>query len=423
MARNTLSDEDVSIVKALLNLGEHSNQEIAGLVNRSRGDASKDVSTGRISNIKNGQTKKYLAVEPASSDAVNLFIEKFELPDDQGPVSRLALRRILAVDDSGRLAKTETDRIECKLSFSLGFDEYVKTIAGFANNKGGYFLFGVEDGTWKTVGLSSQKLAKFQFDAKKFNGICRSYFRREIQYDKTVFSMGDKKIGVLYIHEENRKPVICQKAHKGTGEGHIYYRYPGETRQIGPHELERLIDARIADISETDLTKRIANILRFGVQNSAVLNLTTGELNGSQGKLVVDASSLEGVGFIKEGEFDEKSGAPVLKVVGSVSSSEIEYKSIEEDRYPFKPSEVVAAVRKGISQPFTQHTHVNACRRYSVRPKGSAKKKGKTKKEYAVYHKHSNSYTYSQAWIDFLVSELVDEKQYVRVRDFHKNGS
>jgi hypothetical protein len=52
--RNTLGTFEVSIIKALIAGGSYSNQEIAGLINRSHGSASTDISSGRISNIKNG---------------------------------------------------------------------------------------------------------------------------------------------------------------------------------------------------------------------------------------------------------------------------------------------------------------------------------------------------------------------------------
>ena len=44
---NSLSNYEVSIIKNLLGKPDFKNQEIAGLINRSRGDAKSDVSPGR----------------------------------------------------------------------------------------------------------------------------------------------------------------------------------------------------------------------------------------------------------------------------------------------------------------------------------------------------------------------------------------
>lgn len=151
--RNSLSDAEVAVIKALVAAGKHSNQEIAGLINRARGDAASDISTGRISNIKNGQIKKYAAILAAGSAEGDQFLAKAALPAlrDDGPLgpARLAKLQPGKLGLPGSLAITETDQIECKKSVNF----VMKTIAAFANNKGGYFIFGVENGTFNVLGL------------------------------------------------------------------------------------------------------------------------------------------------------------------------------------------------------------------------------------------------------------------------------
>lgn len=422
MARNTLSNEEVSLIKALLNAGGRTNQEIAGLVNRARGDAKTDISSGRISNIKNDDIKKYVAVQPASKDALNAFVDKFEDAGEEGPVSQRALRKVLATDEANRLLNTESDRVECKKSFSLNFDGYIKTIAGFANNKGGYLLFGVKDGDFMVVGLTDDKLNKFRFDAKKFNEACRGFFRREIRFEKAIYAHGAGKIGVLYIHEETRKPVICQKGKDDTSEGAIYYRYPGESRLVGPQELDLIIEERVRRITESELASQIERILKFGVGNSAVLNLATGELEGSKDKLVVDEALLKKMQFIREGEFREKEGAPTLRVVGDVSSEVGSVRTKEDADYPHLPNEVVSIVSEKSGRKFTTHTHTNAWTKYKVRPAGGAQQKDQTDPRYCIYHEKRDYYAYSDEWINFLLDEFRSDEKYSEIVDFHKKG-
>ena len=87
--RNSLTDVEVAVIKALIAGGKHSNQVIAGLINRARGDAASDISSGRISNIKNGQIKKYAGILAASTRDVAKFMTKAAAPAlaDEGPVS------------------------------------------------------------------------------------------------------------------------------------------------------------------------------------------------------------------------------------------------------------------------------------------------------------------------------------------------
>lgn len=425
MPRNTLSEYEVSIIKGLLQAGSRSNQEIAGLINRYRGDATRDVSTGRISNIKNGQIKKYQSISPASEDAVQEFLNfhsEESVEEVASPISHAVLSRLLKTDGKGSLKLDETAEIECKADFNKRLAPYLKTISGFANNRGGYFLFGIEDLTWKVNGLSEKSEEDFRFDPKRLNQICLAYFRREISIERTLFEIAGKKIGVLYVHEAERKPIIVAKTDTGRAglvEGQTYYRYSGETRLIGLHELERIIGERISK-AEADILAKISEVVRFGSENTALLNLTTGELSGAGRQTIVDASTLGNIDFLKEGEFDEVAGAPAIKVLGELEGGPVAYQSVEEEKYPFKPAAVASAVERRIGRRFTQNMHTNAYRFYKVRPRGNAKKKGVTDKRFAVFHKHSNGYTYSEDWIDFLVSEMTDDGQYILVRDFHR---
>lgn len=63
-----------------------------------------------------------------------------------------------------RLAGGETDRTECKAGFRLQpeerFSKALRAIAGLANNKGGYLLFGVTDATFQADGLADDVFTK-----------------------------------------------------------------------------------------------------------------------------------------------------------------------------------------------------------------------------------------------------------------------
>ena len=74
---------------------------------------------------------------------------------DESVLSDQKIAKLLPLNKNGtHLNITETDVLECKLGWNLP----MKTIAAFANNKGGYFILGVENGTWEIKGISENKI-------------------------------------------------------------------------------------------------------------------------------------------------------------------------------------------------------------------------------------------------------------------------
>ncbi len=76
---------------------------------------------------------------------------------------------------------------------------------------------------------------------------------------------------------------------------------------------------------------------------------------------------------------------------------------ISDEDFPHKPLSVVRIVRKAVPD-FTSHCHQLAWKRHNARPASGAKQPGQTDKRYCVYHSAHRDYTYSQAWVDFLIA-------------------
>lgn len=342
---NSLNDVEVAVIKALIAAGMHSNQQIAGLINRARGDAANDISAGRISNIKNGQIKKYVAIPAASTTEVDQFMIKTDPlpPRDDGPLSSARLMKLLPPKPGapGSLAITETDQIECKKSVNF----VMKTIAAFANNKGGYFVFGVENGSFNVLGLPDDKLEKF--DLNKLNQNIRDQLGIGLEIQTATHQIDGKKVGIVYVGQAHTKPVIFIHNANDVAQGHIYFRYPGEDRLISPTDLQWLIEQRLQQLSQTILSKHLSNIMRFGIENAAVMNLATGEIDGKAGSFLIDEALLPQISFVKDGEFVERSGAPALKLIGEVAptiAAVVNTKEVLED-YPLTYAELVRRVK------------------------------------------------------------------------------
>ena len=344
--RNSLSDKEVAIIKKLISLGKYTNQEIAGLVNRYRGSADLDISTGRISNIKNDQIKRYSSIKPATDDECDAFLQAFSVnqTDLDDPISDVALKKMLKVKSLSPLALdvTETDRIECKRSINF----VMKTMAAFANNKGGYLLFGVENKTWEVVGVDERKFSEYDFN--KLNQNILSSLGCGLEISRKLYELQGRYVGVIYVYPARSKPVIMSQGSSEFPQGSIYFRYPGEDRLISRTDLQNILEERLRQLSETILLKHISNIFRFGIENSAVLDLTSGVVDGKSGSFLIDEKLLPDVKFIKEGEFVEKSGAPTLKLIGEVAQAAKVITRSEKiiDSYPYSWRDLFNLVKK-----------------------------------------------------------------------------
>ncbi len=426
----SLTDAEVGIIRNLLMRGGYKNQDILGLINTVRRlEGKAETNGGRISEVKTNKPR-YKGIKALSNADTDVYITRAEKPAgfsaiDTGPLSDIVLDKLFPVNsgNSNRLAITETDVIECKEAFGgkHWLNNCIRAIAAFANNKGGYIAFGIKDKTWEIIGINKDKFEVF--DRKNLNQILRSSLSSGIEFDMNTFECDGKTIGLMYVFSAKIKPVMLIKNVSGTAEGQIYYRYQGENRLIAPAELQHIIEERIRTLSETILSKHISNILSNGIENSAVLNLDTGVVDGKAGNFIIEEELLPKIKFIKEGEFVQKSGAPTLKLIGNLSSKTIVTKSIikekkvlADDDYPYKPTKATNEIAKRSGRSFSSHNHVQAWRRYKARPSSNSKSKGRVNKEFCIYHKTHGDYTYSEAWVDFIVDKISDDKEYAALK-------
>lgn len=61
--------------------------------------------------------------------------------------SDLTLSNILKTKDNNFLDITELSLFECKENFNVEGKSLIRTLCAFANNKGGYILYGIKDAT------------------------------------------------------------------------------------------------------------------------------------------------------------------------------------------------------------------------------------------------------------------------------------
>lgn len=232
------------------------------------------------------------------------------------------LRRIFVFESalSDRLTSRENGKLEFKEAFDLGSaDKYAKTAAAFANAEGGYIVFGVKDSPRQMIGLKSQNFETF--DAGRLTAALNEWLSPEIAWEAHVWDIRGYKVGLLFFAEAVHKPVVCMKNGKNMQEGAIYYRYRGRSETIKYPELRRMLE--LEKERERNLwLKQLKKMADAGVDQVAVLDLSSGEVSGAKGNFYISEELLPKLQFLKEGHFVESDGAPALKLIGDIQASE-----------------------------------------------------------------------------------------------------
>lgn len=326
MGKRSITDVEIGLIKAML-LRPMKNKDIQFYFNRQ----DRAVNSGRITQIRDGT---YGPEAPtASEQELNAFLSSFK-PSEIGAVVSESLvqqeptlgERALALFAKGRagwmLTSHETDRVECKETFCLKpearFADPLRSIAGLANNAGGFIFFGVTelpDGSLQATGLTTEAFQ--QTDPAEINRCLAGALHPVPIFSTFTITLDDIEVGVIHIEKHEHPPVMATKnINTEIKEGAIYYRYVGETRVIKPGELQQIISYR-EQKAVAEFSRRMA---RIAVGSAATLDLDTGKVEGKQGSFLIDEELLPKIQFLRQGQFKEEMGAPALRLIGDVSA-------------------------------------------------------------------------------------------------------
>lgn len=266
------------------------------------------------------------------------------------------IENILRIKRDGNLYRRESQNLEFKESFNLaGLADYYRDFAAFANNKGGYLIFGVKDRPKRElIGLSQKAYEQFdKLDPEMVTGHLNDLFTSNIIWEHEVFEINGLHFAAFLIFEANVKPVICKKD-EGKDQilknGDIYFRYGGRTQKIQYGELEAIINKRIEQ-NNNQWLDLVQKIRKSGPQNAAILDTEKGLIEKNENQiLVVDEELVKNIQWIKEGEFSEKKGEKTLKLIGSVVPIEqVEVvKKVKENQlkeYPLSAQQLQDAIK------------------------------------------------------------------------------
>lgn len=332
MGKRSITDDEIGLIKAML-ARRMANKDIQFYFNRQ----DRAVNSGRITGIRN---RTYGPEVPKASDeALSDFIKNFTAPQLAAPgiviesapatprdaMDEKLLRSFFAKDAAGgwRCTAGESDEFECKEGFNLrSFGKPLRTIAGFANNRGGYLFFGVKDkpDNFAVCGLADDRFT--DTDQNKFSQTIRSVLEPTPRCRVASLKFGALTIGVIHVEPHTAKPVIASKSEGDVAEGAIYFRYPGETRAICYPDLRAILDERDQRSREAILPM-VQRLLELGPRDAMVANLADGQLEGGQRPIIIDQQLVERIKFIRNGEFDEREGAETLRLVGDVNAVDL----------------------------------------------------------------------------------------------------
>lgn len=319
MPRKTVADEEIALIKAMLARGMK-NRDIQFHFNR----PDRPVNSGRITQIrKNVYGPKIAAADAATLDRFLQQIATGQSAAFAGTKRSVGDRAKEHFEKRGQswfLKSHETDEAECKTSFpGLKPGERaaaaVKAIAGLANNKGGFLFFGVTeiaDKSLRATGLTDQQ-GFAQLDPAELNQLLTSALDPVPVFQIGIADIGGKSVGFFEVARHEGAPIIALKNLGGDlKEGGIYFRYVGETRLIKPGELRQLLLYR-----ERKAVEEFARAMnRVATGSAATLDLDTGQIAGKNATFLLDSEAIKKIQFLREGEFDEKHGAPALRLIG-----------------------------------------------------------------------------------------------------------
>lgn len=323
MPKRSITDAEIALIKAMLARG-FKNKDIQFRFNR----PDRPVNSGRITGIRDGTYANSVTIPAAGDAKLDAFLAGDDPPPpppttNEDPLDPADLAKLFGPDQNGvwRLLDGETDRVECKQNFTSKHPgRWLRPIAGLANNRGGYILFGVTDqeddgGSHRVVGMSNTQLT--DIDPAALAMTVAGVFDPTPVFSRKVIAIDGKQVGIIHVEQHPGRPVIATKQVETVSEGDVFYRYPGMTKRIKYSDLRNLFDERDRQ-ARADLLPMVARLLELGPDRAMIADLLAGELADGRRVVQLAPDVAKQLTFIKQGEFHEVEGAPTLRLVGDI---------------------------------------------------------------------------------------------------------
>jgi hypothetical protein len=333
MRSRSITDREISIIKAMLTRGMR-NRDIQFYFNRQ----DRPVNSGRITGIKSGT---YGPEVPAADDAtLDDYLEEFT-PGEVGVTlvrERAANKRpTLAELAQGRFSQSkvghwvltegETADQECKEACDpKKLSPIIRAVAGLANNKGGFLFVGVKNDGLEVVGMADKSFT--EMDVATLTNKLKHHVTPTPSFTKFDIDVGGHRVGVVAVDQHRHRPVVVCRDGEGLEDGSILFRYPGQTSRIKFGDLFSLLNDRDKAVRQ-ELLSSASRLSEIGPEKALILDTASGTIDVGQNTVVIDEDLANRLEFIREGEFQEKDGAPTLRLIGDVQPVKFDGKVVE----------------------------------------------------------------------------------------------
>lgn len=315
MARRTITDIEIGLIKAMLRRGMR-NRDIQFYFNRQ----DRPVNSGRITNIRTGTYGPN--VPEATVAELDHFLESFvstqviTAMESSALADRARARFVRRKDSAWYLADGETSEQECKAEFvPKRLEPIIRAIAALANNRGGFIFIGVSDADARVTGM--QGTAFQDTDVVRITDRAKTLLSPTPIFSKDVIELGGALVGVLHVEKHPHPPVIVCRDANGLEDGAILFRYPGQSAKIKFGDLLDMLRERDRAAQQVLLTNA-SRLTDIGPDQALIVDTDKAELAAGDKRIVIDRALAEQLEFIREGQFDERQGAPTLKLMGEV---------------------------------------------------------------------------------------------------------
>lgn len=320
---------------------------------------------------------------------------------------------IIAQLDNNPLSKKESQQVEFKENIQNElFIRYAKSLASFANNKGGMIIFGVKNSPHTPIGTTSHTT----FNRDRLGRVIERFFSPLIDWQMTIVEVDTRQFPVLYVDKNPGEIYVCLEENNAERlhTGDIFFRYNSENKKIAPNELQRLLQ-EIKEAERTAVLSKVNVIANSNPKDLLIANLAEKTLPELGGKLVIEESVAKDLRFIKEGQLAPK-GRPVLKIISEVQpiavkpvrkgsggvSVELNEQNYREF-FPFTHDELVTELKK-LKPDFIQSPRFNSLKK--------ALRKARVNE--LAYHRtlrnpnETGMWFYNQDYVSELLKKLTD---------------
>lgn len=314
LSKRSIQDFEIGLIKAMLAEG-WKNKDIQFFFNR----RDRSVNSGRISSIRSGTYSDSAAIAAAPKEELDRFVAGFSSAArsiDPGVDDVRAL--FVREGKDWSLRGGESEQHECKQDFDpKKLTPVVRAIAALANNKGGYLFFGVVNAGFRVEGVGG---AFARTDIVEVMNKVKAHLSPTPSItDKGTIELDGRSVGFMRVERHPDRPVIVYRDGEGLNEGEILYRYPGQSSRIKFGDLRAMLDERDRR-AQVALAKATGALAEVGTSNAMILDTDKHTIDADGRTILLDEKLVDQIKFIKEGEFDEKSGAPTLRLIGEVKT-------------------------------------------------------------------------------------------------------